>query len=328
MPETQNAWGSNRVIALGIDDSPIRVSTIMKAKDIALACCPPALWGISYALAKPAADHFPPIFMMAMVYGLTAIALYRPKRRPHTRRRYLFLIAAFGGAIQSSLIFTGISGLPAATAILAVQAQVPFAVLAAWIIGKERLELRRLAGIGIAGIGIIIIAGAPETIGNLLSLAFVLLGTLSWGISQGLARRLGRDGGPTLTAAIMSYAAPQMLVVSLFLEHGQVMAVETATWPHWFAILLLSLGGFAIAYSIWYGLLQRHRVDHIAPFVLLMPFIGVLASVAVLGEHLSTGAIIGGAVIILGLAFIVLDRRPGLRAKSADSASTSPNLKT
>lgn len=292
----------------------------MKAKDVALACCPPALWGISYALAKPATDHFPPIFMMTMVYGLTAIALYRPNRRPLTRRRYLFLIAAFGGAIQSSLIFTGISGLPAATAILAVQAQVPFAVLAAWIIGGERLEIKRLVGIGISGIGIIVIAGAPEATGNLLPLGLVLLGTLSWGLSQGLARRLSRDAGRTLTAAIMTYAAPQMLGASLVLESGQTMALQTASWRDWFAVGLLSIGGFAIAYSIWYGLLQRYRVDQVAPFALLMPFIGVVASVMVLGEHLSSGAIIGGVIIVLGLAFIVLDRRPGRRAKTTDSA--------
>jgi len=199
-----------------------------------------------------------------------------------------------------------------------VQAQVPFAVLAAWIIGGERLEVKRLVGIGISGIGIIVIAGAPEAIGSLLSLSFVLLGTLSWGISQGLARRLGRDSGPTLTAAIMTYAAPQMLVASLVLESGQITAIQTASWHDWFAVVLLSIGGFAIAYSIWYGLLQRHRIDQIAPFALLMPFIGVVVSVAALGEQLSAGAAIGGGVIVLGLAVIILDRRPNQNAIESD----------
>lgn len=290
----------------------------MKLGDIALACCPPALWGISYALAKPATDHFPPIFMMALVYGLTAIALYRPNRQRRTPRKYLFLIAAFGGAIQSSLIFTGISGLPASTAILAVQAQVPFAVLAAWIISKERLELRRLIGIGVSGIGILVIAGAPEATGSFLSLGFVLLGTLSWGISQGLARRLGRDSGPTLTAAIMTYAAPQMLAASLILETGQIPALQTASFQDWFAVVLLAIGGFAIAYSIWYALLQRHRVDQIAPFALLMPFIGVLVSVVALGERLSADAVTGGGIIVLGLAVIVLDRRSSQKMTQSD----------
>jgi O-acetylserine/cysteine efflux transporter len=281
----------------------------MRVKDIALACCPPALWGISYALAKPATNHFPPIFMMSMVYAVTAVVLFRSSRKFRTPYLHLILIAALGGAIQSSLIFKGMSGLPASTAILAVQAQVPFAVLSAWLIGKERLQPRRLMGIAVSATGILIIAGTPEAWGNLGSLALVLLGALSWGLSQGLARRLGRDSGSALTAAIMAYAAPQMLIASFILESGQIAALQTASWQDWTAILILAIGGFAIAYSIWYSLLQRHRIDQVAPFALLMPFIGVLMSVLTLGERLSSGALIGGATIILGLAIIVIERK-------------------
>ena len=47
----------------------------MQLRDIAIACCPPALWALSYALAKPALDHFPPIFMMSLAYAAAALIL-------------------------------------------------------------------------------------------------------------------------------------------------------------------------------------------------------------------------------------------------------------
>jgi O-acetylserine/cysteine efflux transporter len=281
----------------------------MKLRDIALASCPPALWGVSYALAKPATVHFPPIFMMFLVYGASGLALFRPGRRVHASRWILFAIAAFGGAIQSSLIFAGIAGLPASTAILVVQAQVPSAVLAAWIIGKERPSARRVVGILISGTGIAVIAGAPEGVDNLVSLILVLLGTLSWGISQGLARRFGRDSGQSMTAAIMLYSTPQLLLASLILEDGQIQAALTASASDWVAVGILAIGGFVVAYSIWYGLLQRHRVDQIAPFALLMPLIGVLTSIGFLGETLTRSSLIGGAIIVAGIAIIVIDPR-------------------
>ena len=279
----------------------------MKLRDIALASCPPVLWGTSYALAKPATGHFPPIFMMAIVYALSALLLLKSVRHRRTPHWTLLAIATFGGALQSSLIFTGIAGLPAATAILVVQAQVPFAVLCAWVIGQERLNMRRLAGIAVAAAGIAVIAGAPEAVRSPGSLLLVLLGTLSWGIAQGLTRRLGKDSGRTMTAIITLYAAPELLLASLFLESHQLDRLMTASLSDWLAILILAIGGFVLAYSIWYGLLTRHRVDQVAPFILLMPLIGVLASVILLGETLSRNALIGGVIIVLGLAIIVID---------------------
>ncbi len=52
----------------------------MTPRDIALASLPPALWAITYVIAKPATAHFPPMFLVAMVYALTAAMLVRPGR--------------------------------------------------------------------------------------------------------------------------------------------------------------------------------------------------------------------------------------------------------
>ena len=277
----------------------------MRPRDIAFACCPPILWGVSYTLAKPALAHFPPIFMMALVYGLCALLLFKRSIRARTRWPALVAIAAFGGAIQSSLIFMGIAGLPASTAILVVQAQVPCAVLCAWAFGRERLNLRRGIAIVIALSGIAVIAGAPEAAGAFAAVVLVLIGTLSWGVSQALIRIHGRDDGQTMTGALALYATPQLLVASFLLESGQVAAARTAALGDWGAVVILSVGGFVLAYSIWYGLMQGYRIDQVAPFALLMPFIGVLASAILLGEEMSAHVLLGGAIIVAGLAIIV-----------------------
>jgi O-acetylserine/cysteine efflux transporter len=108
-----------------------------------------------------------------------------------------------------------------------------------------------------------------------------------------------RQSAPTL------YAAPQLLVASLFLESGQLTSLRTATFDVWVAVLVLAAGGYVVAYSIWYGLMQRLRVDQVAPFALLMPLVGVLAGAIVLGEHLSLWAGLGGVGVLAGLAVAV-----------------------
>jgi O-acetylserine/cysteine efflux transporter len=286
--------------------------TSMRPKDIALACCPPALWALSYVMAKPAIAHFPALFMVGLAYGVGAVLLLRQSLKTKTAWWAMFAIAAFGGTIQSALIFAGLNRLPASTAILVVQSQVPFAVLSAWAICGERPDLRRLLGVAIVLIGIVLIAGAPEAVSALDALALVLLGTLSWGISQALVRALGRDDGPTTIGALTLYAAPQLIVASLFLETGQLESLQTATWDVWIAVIVLALGGYVVAYSIWYGLMQRYRVDQVTPFALLMPLVGVLAGAIILGEHLSVWVGLGGLVVIGGLAFIIREPTRGL----------------
>jgi O-acetylserine/cysteine efflux transporter len=286
--------------------------TSMRPKDIALACCPPALWALSYVMAKPAIAHFPALFMVGLAYGVGALILLRQSLKTKTAWWAMFAIAAFGGTIQSALIFAGLNRLPASTAILVVQSQVPFAVLSAWAICGERPDPRRLLGVAIVLIGIVLIAGAPEAVSALDALALVLLGTLSWGISQALVRALGRDDGPTTIGALTLYAAPQLIVASLFLETGQLESLQTATWDVWIAVIVLALGGYVVAYSIWYGLMQRYRVDQVTPFALLMPLVGVLAGAIILGEHLSVWVGLGGLVVIGGLAFIIREPTRGL----------------
>jgi O-acetylserine/cysteine efflux transporter len=296
----------------------------MRVGDFGLALLPPLLWALSYALAKPSVMHFPPLFMMAIAYALAALLLFRPSRRFQTPWWAIFWIATLGGAVQSGLIFTGLNGLPASTAILVVQSQVPFAVLSAWAIGREKLNAYRMIGIVVALGGVAVVAGAPESIGAPLSLAFVVLGTLSWGISQALIRRFGKDDGKTMIAAISIVAAPQLAVLSLFMEHGQLIALETATPTHWAGVALLSAGGLVMAYSIWYALMQRYRVDQVAPFALLMPPLGVIASYILLGERISAGAVLGAVIIMIGLGIIT--RAPLLeRQVRKPKASTFSN---
>jgi O-acetylserine/cysteine efflux transporter len=288
----------------------------MKPRDICLAVCPPLFWVIGLTAAKPAVAHFPPIFMMTMVYALAAAALFWTRKPRRTPLWAIFVIAAIGSAIQNAFLFTGLTQLPASTAMLVVQTQVPFAVLAAWIIGREQLRLGRWIGIVIAFAGVALVIGAPEASSAYLSLAFVVLAGLLWAVSQAMIRVFSRDDGRTLTVALCLFAAPQSLIISLLLEDGQWASLRSASLESWGAFGLMVLFGYIFAYMIWYHLLGRFRIDQVTPFLLLMPPLGVMAGAVLLGEHISLAVIAGAAVIIAGLAVIV--RTPALRVEAAE----------
>ena len=71
----------------------------------------------------------------------------------------LCLIAFISAAIQYSLTFTGLVGIDASIAALVVQLEVPFLVLLGAVLLKEQPGLRKWFGIGVAFIGVALIAG-------------------------------------------------------------------------------------------------------------------------------------------------------------------------
>ena len=282
----------------------------MPTSDLLLAVLVQVLWGVGFAMAKPAVAHFPPLVMMSIAYLVTtAVLLPSAWRSITTPWPKLALIAALGASIQGWLIFSGLRDLPASTATLLIQLQVPFAVLCAWALGGQRPDSRRLAGIAVAFVGVVIVAGAPAAAAGWPAL-LVALGALSWAAGQAVMQKAARDGGRILTAGIAMHALPQLVLASVLLEQGQIEALRTATAAQWGAVLIFAVGGFVLAYTIWYGLLRRHPMDRVVPFMLLMPVVGVAFSAMALGERPSTQELLGGAVIVGGLALVILRGSP------------------
>ncbi len=81
----------------------------------------------------------------------------------------------------------------------------------------------------------------------------------------------------------------------------------------WQAILrTLYTAGLAslVGYGIWNHLLARYPTSAVVPFTLLVPIVGILAAWIVVNEQPTLSEVIGGAVMLVGLAIAVLVFRP------------------
>ena len=141
----------------------------MKTGDFLLALCVPLSWGLGFTFAKAGLSEFPPLFLMGMRFCLAALVLvwFVPVPREHLKR--IFWIALVGSTIQYGLTFTGLSMIDASLAIIIVHLEVPFAVILAAVILKEKPGLQRLFGMLISFAGIALIAGQPNLQGQLLA---------------------------------------------------------------------------------------------------------------------------------------------------------------
>jgi O-acetylserine/cysteine efflux transporter len=132
----------------------------------------------------------------------------------------------------------------------------------------------------------------------------LIIGAGVWGFGQVLVKKLSRDAGLPLLRAISLHAVPQCLLASLLLEGGQWEAIRSANALQWAGFLSFSVVGFFCGYVLWYSVLSRNRIDEVTPYVLLMPVVGVFAAVLVLGERLTAPNLIGGAIVMLGVAIV------------------------
>lgn len=275
--------------------------------DMALGLGVAFVWGLGLVFAKAAISHFPPILLMAFRFSVTAMALIWFIKPSGGQLRMLFLISFISATLQYSLTFTGLAGLDASATALIVQLEIPFLILIGAIFLKESPGWRRWIGITIAFFGVYQITGEPR-IGNALwSVALVIGGGLTWATGQAMVRQLKNISGLTVAAWISILAFPQLFIMSAIFETGQFQAIQSAGWVVWSTVAYLGLIMTALGYYMWYTLIRRTPVSEAAPYLLALPLFSMAGGWFFLGEIATTQTLLGGGIIISGVALIVFE---------------------
>ena len=271
-----------------------------------MALSVPIIWGMGIVFAKAGLDEFPPLFLMSMRFMVSAVLLVWFFPPPAGQLRAISLIALVSATIQYGLTFYGLAGLDASTAVLFMQLEVPFSAACAAIFLNDRLGWKRAGGMIVVFFGVVLIAGAPSLRNQLFPAFLVIAGVLTWAIGQVMIKKMVKITGFQLIAWVSVFAGPQMLAASLVLESGHLSLIRNATLIGWGSVIYMGIVMTALGYGIWYYLLKKYDINQVVPFLLLLPVTSILGAVLFLGERPSIRILIGGAVVITGVAIIVM----------------------
>lgn len=288
----------------------------MKPLHAAYALLVMIIWGVNFVAAKIGLYEIPPLMLVGVRFALVAVLLLPFARPPRGQWLGVAILSVTMGSLHFGLMFSGIEGVDASVAAIAIQMQVPFAALLAAIVFRDYLGWPRLFGMALAFAGIVVLAGEPRHSTDLLPLALVVLASMMWGMSNVIIKRLGPFDGMTLNAYLAALTAPQLLLASLVLEPGSVDALLGATWWAYGSILFMAVIVTIVGYGLWYILVPLYDVNQTVPYTLLVPVFGVASGVVMLGEELTWAMVIGGAATLGGVAIIIL-RRPRTVAPAA-----------
>ena len=274
----------------------------MNSKQILLALIVPITWGLGFTLAKIGMEQFPALLIMTIRFGIAGLILVWFTKPPWGHMREIFIVALIGSTIQYGLTYNGLKGIDASTAAILVQLEGPILAIMGTFLLKEKLGLTRALGMGLAFIGVLIITGEPRLDGHIDSVLLLITGSAVWAIAQIMISRLKGLSGITILAWVAIMATPQMFIASLLIEDGQWIAITTASFIDWSIILYLALIMTVLGYSIWYHLLSSVDVSKVSPFLMLLPITSIIAGMVLLDEKLTTSMMIGGLMIMAGVA--------------------------
>jgi drug/metabolite transporter (DMT)-like permease len=226
-------------------------------------------------------------------------------------------LGAVGYALQAGCYFAALTRIDASLLALVLYTFPALVAGASVALGRERMDARRLAALGLAlgGLALVVAgagAGALDPAGTALGLGAAVV--YSGYIFAGEAVAL-RVPGPALTALVCSGAAASLTAGSAVLGDLRPGAVTAAGWG-WLAGL--AVVSTVIAIGLFFAGLSRLGPTNAAILATVEPLVTALLAFAVFGETLGAVQIAGGALIIIAVLVLQMRaRRPRRRPRVA-----------
>ena len=283
----------------------------MTIKDTLIASLVPIFLGFGFVIAKPAMDDFPPILLMGLRFTFAASILIWWFPIPKGYLIKIFIASLVANTIQYSVTYSGLNLIDASAAVLLVQTEVPFGVLFAYFMLKEKPTIRSLIGIFIAFIGVYILTGSPSLDGKFLGIFLTILGSGIWALGQVLVKPLSKELNPlTLVAWLALFSGPILILLSNIFDGNSINYIKSANMDSWIIAIYLGFFMQPITYGCFYYVLKNNPLYKVLPIVTMgIPLTGLLAAIFLLKESPTTELYIGGSIILLGVILIVYTKK-------------------
>ena len=278
----------------------------MNLKDTFIASLVPIFLGFGFVIAKPAFESFPPILLMGIRFMFAAFILIWWFPIPRGYLKKIFIASFVANTLQYSITYSGLNLIDASAAVLLVQTEVPFGVIFAYFMLKEKPTIRALVGIGIAFIGVYVLTGSPSLDGKIIGIGLTILGSAIWALGQVVVKPLSKEINPlALVAWLALFSGPILIFISAILDGNTISYLSNAKFDHWVIAIYIGLIMQPISYGCFYYVLKNNPLYKVLPIVTMgIPPTGLLAAIFLLGEKPTQELFTGGALIIVGVILI------------------------
>ncbi len=300
-------------------------------------------WSGNWVTGRAVRDLISPIafnfwrwaITLAILLPLTLPGLWRQRGILLRRWPYFLVMGIAGVSGFHTLVYSGLARTSAVNAVL-INAVLPLTIVAtSWLVHRETVSLRQVAGmvLSLGGVATIVVRGDPALLFSLQVNAgdFLILAALGlFSLYAVLLRHRPPELPPlVLLTAFSAYGllsqAP-LYAWDLYRGHAAGVAWSAPGLPLLGAILYVAVFASVGAYLCWNAATAALGPNRAGPFVHLLPLFTTILAVLLLGESLHAYHGLAVLLIFSGIALATLRpaRRGASEAKEPRTAAAAP----
>lgn len=280
-----------------------------------LALVSAALFGASTPFAKLLIGRIDPWMLAGLLYaasglGLLAITLARhalgaPTQEAPLRRAdlpWLAGVVLFGGVVGPVLLMLGLAATTASAASLLLNLEGLATMAIAWIVFRENVDRRILAGALAILAGAVVLSWSGGNLGLGWGALAVAGACLAWGIDNNLTRKLS-SADPVQIATIKGLSAGAINLAIAFGLGAALPGVGAIA-----ASAAVGFLGYGVSIALFVLALRHLGTARTAAYFSTAPFIGALLSLALFAEPVTWQLGIAGLLMGIGVWLHLAER--------------------
>lgn len=274
------------------------------------------VWGSTYLAIRVTVETLPPLLTMGVRFlsaGLTMYAILLLRRgRAGVRITPAQLKSS---VIVGAALFLGANGMvavaelemPSSLAALII-ASVPLWVIVLRATVGDRVRLGTLVGVavGFTGVAVLVLPGNRPTGVSSWAVALIVFASFSWALGSFLSTRmhLPKD---LLVSSTYQMIGGGLALLTGGIFRGEVAGFDSSSWSRasLLAFLYLVTMGSLVGFTAYAWLLQNAPISKVSTYAYVNPVVAIFLGWIILAEPITATTMLGAAVIVASVAFIV-----------------------
>jgi drug/metabolite transporter (DMT)-like permease len=302
------------------------------------------VWGSTYLAIRVAVETLPPLLSASARFLVAGALMYvwllfrGGRERMRVTRAELGACAIVGTALLlggNGVVAIAEQEVPSALTALII-ASVPLWVVLLRSVFGDKVRGGTLLGVvfGFVGVGVLVFPGAQTTNAGSFGVFLVILASISWASGSFFSSRLPLPRDPFVSTAVQMLLGGAVLGTA-GVARGELAGIDPSSFSasSMLAVAYLIVAGSLMAFTAYTWLLHNAPISKVSTYAYVNPVVAVFLGWLILSEEITALILIGAAVIVAAVAFIVRqeteDRRrvpePDAGAVPAPSEAAAPD---